>query len=153
VEVRRVAFVQKGKLIVLHYTLRYHREHLYIIDVSQSVEHDHPYAFDFLRADITHVDEYFTKRGGIKTLGLRNTFEWIIKPPAKTAEDGKQGVLDDVVAQEDAITDPDQETQRSLNSLQTLASGPFQKIERHGRELGESDEDLTKVVRILMKKR
>ena len=31
------------------------RGHLCIIDVSQSVEHDHPHAFDFLRADLRNV--------------------------------------------------------------------------------------------------
>ncbi|KAI0076349.1 RIO1-domain-containing protein [Panus rudis PR-1116 ss-1] len=55
------------------------RGHLYIIDVSQSVEHDHPHAFDFLRADIKNIDEFFARRG-VKTLGLRRTFEFITIP-------------------------------------------------------------------------
>lgn len=60
------------------YNILYHEGHLWIIDVSQSVEHDHPRAYDFLRADIGHVDEYFAKRG-VRTLGLRRTFEFVVK--------------------------------------------------------------------------
>lgn len=52
--------------------------HLYTIDVSQSVEGDHPHAFDFLRADIGNVDEFFARRG-VRTLGLKRTFELTVE--------------------------------------------------------------------------
>lgn len=45
--------------------------------MSQSVEHDHPSAFDFLRADIKNVDEFWARRGAT-TLGLRRTFEFVV---------------------------------------------------------------------------
>ena len=60
------------------YNILYHESHLYIIDVSQSVEHDHPSAFDFLRSDIKNVEEYFSKMG-VRCLGLRRCFEFIVK--------------------------------------------------------------------------
>lgn len=53
-------------------------QHLYTIDVSQSVEGDHPHAFDFLRADIGNVDEFFARRG-VRTLGLKRTFELTVE--------------------------------------------------------------------------
>ncbi|CBQ69591.1 related to RIO Kinase 1 [Sporisorium reilianum SRZ2] len=62
------------------YNILYHEGHLWIIDVSQSVEHDHPRAYDFLRADLGHVDEYFAKRG-VHTLGLRRSFEFVVSEP------------------------------------------------------------------------
>lgn len=62
---------------VIELSNRYHKSHLYIIDVSQSVEHDHPAAFDFLRADIKNVDEFWARRGA-KTLGLRGTFDFVV---------------------------------------------------------------------------
>jgi RIO kinase 1 len=58
------------------YNILYHEGHLWIIDVSQSVEHDHPSAFDFLRNDIKNVEEFFG-RLGVKCLGLRRCFEFI----------------------------------------------------------------------------
>ncbi|CDW96768.1 hypothetical protein [Sporisorium scitamineum] len=62
------------------YNILYHEGHLWIIDVSQSVEHDHPRAYDFLRADLGHVDEYFAKRG-VHTLGLRKSFDFVVSEP------------------------------------------------------------------------
>ncbi|KAF8755134.1 Serine/threonine-protein kinase RIO1 [Rhizoctonia solani] len=58
------------------YNILYHNFHLYIIDVSQSVEHDHPSAFDFLRSDIRNVEAFFT-RDGVRTLGSRRLFEFV----------------------------------------------------------------------------
>lgn len=37
------------------YNILYHEQSLVIIDVSQSVEHDHPMAFEFLRKDCTNI--------------------------------------------------------------------------------------------------
>lgn len=60
------------------YNILYHDNHLYIIDVSQSVEHDHPSAFDFLRNDIKNVEDFFSKMR-VSCLGLRRSFEFIVK--------------------------------------------------------------------------
>ncbi|KAH8104774.1 RIO1-domain-containing protein [Cristinia sonorae] len=65
------------------------RGHLYIIDVSQSVEQDHPHAFDFLRSDLKNVEDFFSKRG-VKCLSLRRSFEFVTNPDLKgdgSAED------------------------------------------------------------------
>ena len=59
------------------YNILYHNSQLYIIDVSQSVEHDHPFAFDFLRSDLRNIENYF-KKYGIHTLNLRSSFDFII---------------------------------------------------------------------------
>ncbi|KAI0057816.1 RIO1-domain-containing protein [Artomyces pyxidatus] len=60
------------------YNILYHEGQLYIIDVSQSVEHDHPSAFDFLRSDLKNVEDFFSKNG-VQCLGLRRCFEFIIR--------------------------------------------------------------------------
>ncbi|KAJ7366927.1 RIO1-domain-containing protein [Mycena albidolilacea] len=60
------------------YNILYHEEHLYVIDVSQSVEHDHPAAFDFLRNDLKNVEEFFARRG-VRCLGLRRAFEFVTR--------------------------------------------------------------------------
>jgi len=60
------------------YNILYHDSHLYIIDVSQSVENDHPHAFDFLRNDVKNAEEYFVRRG-VATLGLRRCFEFVTR--------------------------------------------------------------------------
>lgn len=58
------------------YNILYHKERLYIIDVSQSVEHDHPRSLEFLRMDIKNVSDFF-RRKGVHTLPERVIFEFI----------------------------------------------------------------------------
>ncbi|KAJ3108533.1 hypothetical protein HDU97_000815 [Phlyctochytrium planicorne] len=59
-------------------TIVYHNKTLYIIDVSQSVEHDHPHALEFLRKDCSNVVDYFSKRADGVIMTLRDLFEFII---------------------------------------------------------------------------
>ena len=42
---------------------------LYVIDVSQSVEHDHPRSLDFLRSDLKNVQDFFGKRHVLLEIG------------------------------------------------------------------------------------
>lgn len=64
VKIMRVLY-QECKLIhadLSEYNMLYYEEKVYVIDVSQSVEHDHPSALDFLRRDITNINDFFGKR-------------------------------------------------------------------------------------------
>ncbi|KAL4713585.1 hypothetical protein ACJJTC_005070 [Scirpophaga incertulas] len=58
------------------FNMLYHNENLVIIDVSQSVEHDHPHAFEFLRKDCTNVSDFFRKKG-VATLTVKELFDFI----------------------------------------------------------------------------
>ena len=52
---------------------------LVMLDVSQSVDLDHPHALDFLRADAKNVSAFF-RRKGISTLTTRELFEFVVDP-------------------------------------------------------------------------
>ncbi|XP_074127215.1 serine/threonine-protein kinase RIO1 isoform X2 [Sminthopsis crassicaudata] len=52
---------------------------VYIIDVSQSVEHDHPHALEFLRKDCANVNDFFLKHG-VAVMTVRELFEFITDP-------------------------------------------------------------------------
>lgn len=65
------------------YNILYHKKRLYIIDVSQSVEHDHPRSLEFLRMDIKNVSDFF-RRKGVDTLPERTFFQFIISPEGPT---------------------------------------------------------------------
>ena len=65
------------------YNMLYHKKHLYIIDVSQSVEHDHPRSLEFLRMDIKNVSDFF-RRKGVDTLPERVVFQFIVSPEGPT---------------------------------------------------------------------
>jgi len=58
------------------FNLLYNDKKVYIIDVSQSVEHDHPRSLEFLRMDIKNVTDFFRKKG-IITLSERAAFDFI----------------------------------------------------------------------------
>ncbi|ORX45479.1 Serine/threonine-protein kinase Rio1 [Hesseltinella vesiculosa] len=58
------------------YNLLYHSKVLYIIDVSQSVEHDHPHASEFLRKDLSNVTDYFAKKG-VQVMSLMDLFTFV----------------------------------------------------------------------------
>lgn len=61
------------------FNILFHDNHLIIIDVSQSVEHDHPNALTFLRSDIGNVTKFFMERGA-KIFGMKRLFEIIVDP-------------------------------------------------------------------------
>jgi RIO kinase 1 len=65
------------------YNILYHKERLYIIDVSQSVEHDHPRSLEFLRMDIKNVSDFF-RRKNVMTLPERTVFNFVISPEGPT---------------------------------------------------------------------
>jgi RIO kinase 1 len=48
-----------------------------VIDVSQSVEHDHPHALDFLRRDITNVNDFFQKRS-VNVFSDWHVFQFVV---------------------------------------------------------------------------
>ncbi|KAK4173409.1 RIO1 family-domain-containing protein [Triangularia setosa] len=58
------------------YNILYNKSKLYIIDVSQSVEHEHPRALEFLRMDIKNVGDFF-RRQGVDTLQDRAIYDFI----------------------------------------------------------------------------
>jgi RIO kinase 1 len=50
-----------------------------VIDVSQSVEHDHPHALEFLRKDCSNITDFFGKKG-VCVLSLRQLFDFVTDP-------------------------------------------------------------------------
>ena len=49
-----------------------------MIDVSQSVEHDHPHASEFLRKDCMNVVDFFSKRLSRKIFTLKKLYDFIV---------------------------------------------------------------------------
>ncbi|XP_072017607.1 serine/threonine-protein kinase RIO1-like [Amphiura filiformis] len=73
---------QEAKLVhadLSEFNMLFCNDKLYIIDVSQSVEHDHPHALEFLRKDCTNVTEYFRKNG-VCTMTVRELFDFVTDP-------------------------------------------------------------------------
>ena len=90
------------------FNLLFHENSVVVIDVSQSVEHDHPRAVDFLRKDCSNINNYFRKNGVI-SLTLKEFFDFVVDP----------NLLDDDV---DRYLEKLQETTagRTLEDLESL---------------------------------
>ncbi|XP_023014809.2 serine/threonine-protein kinase rio1 [Leptinotarsa decemlineata] len=58
------------------YNMLYHNGQIYIIDVSQSVEVDHPRALHFLRMDCKNITEFFEKKN-VVTMSIKDLFDFI----------------------------------------------------------------------------
>ncbi|KAI2805960.1 hypothetical protein RDWZM_009400 [Blomia tropicalis] len=61
------------------FNLLYHDSSIYVIDVSQSVEHDHPFALDFLRKDCVNINDFFTKKN-VLTMTTKELFDFVTDP-------------------------------------------------------------------------
>lgn len=73
---------QKCRLVhadLSEYNSIVHNDKLYIIDVSQSVEPEHPMALDFLRMDIKNVNDFFSRKK-IHVFPERLLFKYITEP-------------------------------------------------------------------------
>lgn len=73
------------------FNMLYMDEEVYIIDVSQSVEHDHPHALEFLRKDCTNVTEFFRKKE-VATMTIKQLFDFITDP--SITEENMEACLD-----------------------------------------------------------
>lgn len=73
---------QEARLVhadLSEFNMLYHEGDAYIIDVSQSVEHDHPHALEFLRKDCSNVNDFFHKHN-VAVMTVRELFEFITDP-------------------------------------------------------------------------
>lgn len=89
---------QEARLVhadLSEFNMLFHEGDVFIIDVSQSVEHDHPHALEFLRKDCTNVNEFFTKRA-VAVMTVRELFDFITDPSITSAN--LQAYLDQAMA-------------------------------------------------------
>ncbi|XP_030631372.1 serine/threonine-protein kinase RIO1 [Chanos chanos] len=73
---------QEARLVhadLSEFNMLYHNGDAYIIDVSQSVEHDHPHALEFLRKDCSNVNDFFFKHN-VAVMTVRELFEFVTDP-------------------------------------------------------------------------
>ncbi|KAG6152255.1 hypothetical protein E4U37_004041 [Claviceps purpurea] len=89
------------------YNILYNKGLLYIIDVSQSVEPDHPRSLEFLRMDIKNVGDFF-RRKGVDTLSDRAIFNFITTPEGPSDEPGVTETLETLYQTRETADDDDE---------------------------------------------
>ena len=127
------------------YNILYHGEKLWIIDVSQSVEHDHPKSLEFLRMDIKNVTEFFGRKG-VDTLLERAVFGFITTPDGGVDPPDIEITLQKLYENhntseevDDAEKEIDNEVFRNQYIPQTLEQ--VYDVERDAEEIGRSGGD------------
>ena len=74
------------------YNLLWYKSTVYVIDVSQAVEHDHPNALAFLRKDCENAIHFFRKNGVERVPSLQPLFDYVVDP--LIAESGYEQAYD-----------------------------------------------------------
>ncbi|RKP06350.1 RIO1 family-domain-containing protein, partial [Thamnocephalis sphaerospora] len=123
------------------YNILYNARMLYIIDVSQSVEHDHPHALDFLRKDCQNVTDFF-RRNGVHVMRLSELFDFVTST--------QFGISDEQVEQElDKIEEVISARPATDNAEELIAEAVFQQayIPRTLDEVFDVERDAAKVQR------
>lgn len=151
---------QKCRLVhadLSEYNSIVHNGKLYIIDVSQSVEPEHPMALDFLRMDIKNVNDFFSRKS-IHVYPERLLFRYIVTPDLGVDDSDDAALkayLDDIPLKSELDdANYDDEVFRSLHlvrSLNHLDERDFDKFQEGkvdtmtelvaGEGLSDSDDD------------
>lgn len=87
----RVAHLVHGDLS--EYNMLYWKSDVVIIDVSQSVEDDHPMALDFLRRDCANINDFFRRSGCANVLTVRELFDFVTGEHIGNNRDEEEGTL------------------------------------------------------------
>lgn len=135
---------QKCRLVhadLSEYNLLYYQEKLWVIDVSQSVEHDHPRSLEFLRMDIKNVSDFF-RRKGVDTLSEKSVFGFVTALQGTLDPSEMDIVLEDLFENQAEIEDGDaahaevdNEVFRNQYIPQTLKQ--VYDVERDAEEVGK----------------
>ncbi|EGP89233.1 unnamed protein product [Zymoseptoria tritici ST99CH_3D1] len=121
------------------YNLLYHKHRLIVIDVSQSVEPDHPRSLEFLRMDIKNISDFF-RRKGADILSERAVFGFITNNSGPVEEEGMKKTINELFAKsenEEETTEVDNEVFRQQYIPQNLEQ--VYDIERDGERMQQGD--------------
>ncbi|KAF2154843.1 Serine/threonine-protein kinase Rio1 [Myriangium duriaei CBS 260.36] len=126
------------------YNLLYHERKLWMIDVSQSVEHDHPRSLEFLRMDIKNITDFFSRKG-VDTLPERAIFEFITLLAGSTEDPEMEASIAKLYEQRDAggFDKDDQAVDNEVFRQQYIPQNLDQvyDIERDADKIGKGEGD------------
>ncbi|KND87003.1 Serine/threonine-protein kinase rio1 [Tolypocladium ophioglossoides CBS 100239] len=97
------------------YNILYNKGTLYIIDVSQSVEPDHPRSLEFLRMDIKNVGDFF-RRMGVDTLSDRTIFNFITTSAGSVEEPAMSAAVELLYDSRHAAADEDEAAELEVDN-------------------------------------
>lgn len=129
------------------YNLLYYEKEIYVIDVAQAVEENHPNADYFLKRDCHNMNEFFTKNG-INTLTDQQFYDYIMK---KEITDVKEYLTLKREENKKNI-ELDEKYKIKQNDIFSKFEIPFNLIEVANDELFDSNMDINIALENLVKK-
>lgn len=124
------------------YNILYREQQLQIIDVSQSVEHDHPRSLEFLRMDIKNVTDFFSRKG-VDTLSERGVFGFVTAQEGSVELDGMKAALEKLyeVREQEGEDAKDQEVDNEVFRQQYIPRNlrEVYDIERDGEKIQQGE--------------
>lgn len=94
------------------YNLLYHENKLYMIDVSQSVEHDHPRSLEFLRMDVKNVSDFFRTRD-VDVLSERKVFSFVTGPEGGKETADMEAYVHSMFERRSALTEEERKAEEN----------------------------------------
>lgn len=122
------------------YNILYHQDKLWIIDVSQSVEHDHPRSLDFLRMDIKNVNDFFARKG-VDALLDRVVFTFITASESPVEKDAIADALSNLFSNRPETTDKDNDNEVFQKQFIPQTLDQVYDAERDAKELADGEKD------------
>jgi len=123
---------QRCKLVhgdLSEYNLLWHNNEVYVIDVSQSVESDHPSALDFLRKDASNVNDFFRKNGNLNVMTTRQLFEYVTSTVIDGTPEAESAALDSIMEHVDSsatlLENATDHERRALNQQESVDEAVF----------------------------
>eukprot|EP01117_Protostelium_nocturnum_P009633 TRINITY_DN3441_c0_g1_i1.p1 TRINITY_DN3441_c0_g1~~TRINITY_DN3441_c0_g1_i1.p1 ORF type:complete len:488 (+),score=185.54 TRINITY_DN3441_c0_g1_i1:155-1618(+) len=100
------------------YNILYFKKSLYFIDVSQSVEHDHPQALEFLRSDCTNITDFFSKKGVQNCMRTKQLFDFVTDPTINEENiDEYLDTIQEQIAKQGEITNEERVTEEVFKNV------------------------------------
>jgi RIO kinase 1 len=129
------------------YNVLYHQKKLFIIDVSQSVEHDHPRSLEFLRMDIKNVSDFF-RRKNVDVLSEQTVFGFITSHKEPVQDPALTKALEKIFVERPADAEGEQaaaerEVEKEVFRQQYIPQTLDQvyDIERDAQKVGQGQKD------------
>ena len=101
------------------YNILIHEGKIYVIDVSQAVEQDHPMSLEFLRRDCANINTFFENRG-VTTFTLKQTFYLIVDKVVNFTKEYAQSLIAERKAKPGAEYNFDDELFKNLHIPRNL---------------------------------
>ncbi|KAH8762307.1 RIO1 family-domain-containing protein [Hyaloscypha sp. PMI_1271] len=129
------------------YNVLYHLKKLFIIDVSQSVEHDHPRSLEFLRMDIKNVSDFF-RRKNVEVLPEQTVFGFVTSHDGSVKDPPLTEALEKLFVERPAVEEgeeaaAEQEVKNEVFRKQYIPQTLDQvyDIERDAEKVGKGQKD------------